>query len=131
MEGKPRVLIIDDDVDYVRINRVVLERNGYEVATAATSAEGVEKACECKPDAIILDLMMETTTSGAPVAQMLREHDGLAHVPILLVTGVRSLKPWWKDLRPQQDWLPVDKVIEKPVGPERLLAEVAAALADR
>ncbi len=128
MSDKKRVLIIDDDIDFVRINQAVLEKGGYEVDVAYSGAEGVEKARENRPDAIILDFMMETSTAGAPVAQVLREDEQLKTVPILLVTAVRSIKPWWKGIQPDEEWLPVDKVLEKPVSAERLLAEIKAIL---
>ena len=128
MDRKPLVLLIDDDVDFVRINRAILEHNGYEVESAATSAEGVAKAVERKPDVIVLDLMIESTSAGATVAQMLREHDELKNVPILLATAVRRIKPWWGNVTPNTDWLPVNKVLDKPISPDELLAEIAAVL---
>lgn len=129
MRERPLVLIIDDDVDYVRINRRLLERNGYDVITAAVGFEGIEQAREHRPDAIILDFMMESNTAGATVAQQLSEDEALRRVPIILITAARSVKPWWGDkLNPNEDWLPVSKVLDKPVSPEQLLAELAALL---
>lgn len=128
MEKRGRILLIDDDVDFVRINQTVLERHGYEVITAFSGAEGIMKARETKPDAILLDFMMETATEGAPVAQVLRDDPDLSKVPLLLVTSVHRAQPWWRDIKPDEEWLPVDKVIDKPVSPETLLAELSKVL---
>ncbi|MCL4465021.1 MAG: response regulator [Chloroflexi bacterium] len=125
MRERPLVLIIDDDVDYVRINRRLLERHGYDVVTAAVGFEGVEQARDHHPDAIILDFMMESNTAGAAVAQQLSEDEKLKDIPIILITAARTVKPWWGDkLSPNEDWLPVSKVMDKPVNPEQLLAEL-------
>ncbi|MHB1414403.1 MAG: response regulator [Chloroflexota bacterium] len=125
---KGRVLIVDDDVDFMRINGKVLRQDGYEVVEAYTGADGLEKARETKPDAVLLDFMMESNTEGASVAQALREDPDFKTTPILLVTAVRRIKPWWNGVKPDQEWLPVDKVLDKPVAPERLLAEVREVL---
>lgn len=122
MSNKKTILIVDDDVDFTRIVGAILAEEGYKAVTAATGAEGLEKAAELKPDAILLDFMMETVTQGAPTAQALRQIPGLNEVPIILVTAVRRIKPWWNEIAPNQDWLPVSKVLEKPVSREALLA---------
>jgi len=126
-----RILIIDDDIDFVRQKRAVLERHGYEVLSAHTGDQGLDVAREMKPDAIILDYMIDTPTAGAPVAQKLREEEALRRTPILLATAMRSVKPWIEGFAPNEDWLPVDKVLDKPVSAETLLAEIAQALAER
>jgi phosphoserine phosphatase RsbU/P len=129
VRDRPLILIVDDDVDYVRINKRILERNGYEVVTAALGSEGIEQAREYRPDAIILDFMMETNTAGASLAQKISEDPELRQTPVILVTAARSVKPWWVDkLNPNDDWLPVAKVLDKPVSPDQLLAELQALL---
>lgn len=125
MRERPLILIVDDDVDYVRINKRLLERNGYDVVTAAIGSEGIEQARECKPDAIILDFMMETNTAGASFAQKISEDPALRQIPIILITAARAIKLWWSDkLNPNEDWLPVAKVLDKPVNPDQLLEEL-------
>jgi CheY-like chemotaxis protein len=126
--AKKTILIVDDDVDFVRINRAILEQAGYNVVPAHSGAEGIEKAEEIKPDAVLLDFVMETGTQGASVAQRLAQMPGLAGVPVVLMTGVHRIKPWWKGLAPDPDWLPVSKVLEKPVSGEQLLATLAEIL---
>ena len=99
----------------------MLEHRGFVVETAATSEEGLEKARETMPDAMILDFMMETPTAGAPVAQTMSEDPTLKNIPIIMVTAVRKLKPWLKGFEPNGDWLPVHKVLDKPVSPDQLI----------
>lgn len=132
MRERPLVLIIDDDVDYSRITRRVLERGGYEVVTASLGSEGLNLARESQPDAILLDFMMETNTAGASTAQALSEDPQLRRIPVVLITAARTVKPWWRDrLQPNEDWLPVVKVLDKPVAPDDLLREVEEMLKGR
>ena len=58
--NKKKVLIVDDDADFVSMNKKVLERNGYEVSIAYNGKEGLERVDSDIPDIILLDMMMET-----------------------------------------------------------------------
>ena len=71
-EGKT-ILIIDDDADIRATLRLVLETAGFSVGEAATGEEGIKTANEVNPDAIIVDLMMETVDAGSRVSAQLKE----------------------------------------------------------
>ena len=75
-----KVLLVDDDVDFVEATKIVLESNGYEAATAYNGKEGIAKAKEAKPDAIILDVMMTHKTEGFDTAQ--------AHLGLIVLAAV-------------------------------------------
>lgn len=121
---KHKILIVDDDIDYVESNKELLEANGYEVLTAYNGKAGLELAKKEKPDLMILDVMMATSTEGFEVARKIPSSQELQSMQILLVTGVR----WEMDLpfkiEPDDTWLPVDKVFEKPIDPQLLLDEI-------
>jgi CheY-like chemotaxis protein len=126
-----KVLIIDDDADFAESNRDLLEGCGYDVAVATDGAGGLALARALRPDVVILDVMMTTDTEGFDIARRIREAPDLRHTAVLLVTGIgRELK-----LRrpPTADgtWLPVDGVIEKPIAPKNLLAEIHRVLKAR
>jgi DNA-binding response OmpR family regulator len=55
-----KILIIDDDPDFVLAARMPLEAAGFEVEEAATTEEGIEKVLSVQPDLVILDVMMPT-----------------------------------------------------------------------
>lgn len=120
-----KILLIDDDDDIVQAMRLPLEAAGYKVARAASGDEGLKKVKEIKPDLIILDVMMDTTTAGFQVSLALRnpeptsEYAAFRHVPILMITAIHTTTP----LRfgPDKDFLPVDAFIEKPIEPKALL----------
>ena len=124
-----KLLLIDDDVDFVEMNRTVLEHGGYRVSAAYNGREGLEVARTELPDLIVLDVMMEDSTEGFDVSRELRSDPMLSHVPILMLTSVnRRFRP----LRfgPDENWLPVDRFLDKPVRPQLLLAEIERLLAD-
>jgi len=60
-----KILIIDDDPDFVRTTGIILKSAGYEVSEAFSGKEGLEKSNSDKPDPFIIDLMMETCSEGS------------------------------------------------------------------
>lgn len=130
-----RVLIIEDDPDMAFALRLPLEAGGYQVFEARSGEEGLQKVQEIKPDLIILDAMLETTTAGFQVSLALRNPDprspyaAYRDIPLLMVTAIHTTTA----LRfgPDEAYLPVDDFVEKPVDPDVLLAKVATLLGTR
>jgi two-component system alkaline phosphatase synthesis response regulator PhoP len=120
-----KVLIIDDDADFVESLVNLLEARGYRVASAFNGQEGVEKAQTETPDLIILDVMMTTKDEGFNVARQLQQDEKVKGTPVILVTGVRREMNLPFGFEPDEAWLPVKDVLEKPVKPEVLLKAVA------
>jgi DNA-binding response OmpR family regulator len=124
-----KILIIDDDPDVVLAIRMPLESAGYEVRDAHSQESGLVAVDEFKPDLIILDVMMDTHTAGFQLAQKLHgpsAKEEYKRVPIVMVTAIHQTTP----LRfgPDEDYLPVDGFIDKPINPKGLLEEIAKLL---
>ena len=123
-----RILIIDDDDDLVLAMRLPLEAAGYKVARAAHFEEGLKKVKEVKPDLIILDVMMDSTTAGFQVSLTVRspdpksEYAAYSKIPILMLTAIHQTTPM--RFGPDQEYLPVDAFLEKPIEPSKLLEQV-------
>jgi CheY-like chemotaxis protein len=117
------VLLIDDDEDFVAIHKAYLERAGFKVAACYSGDEGLEAARAEHPDIVVLDFMMARPTEGSLVAQALRDDPSLKETPIILLTSIRSKHPWW-GVQKGGDYLPVDVLLDKPIDPERLIAEI-------
>jgi CheY-like chemotaxis protein len=126
--SEPSVLLVDDDVDFVEVVGAELENEGFCVTRAHSGQEAREKAPEECPDAIVLDVMMETDTEGFEVARWLREREDLKDIPLIMLTGVNQEFPF--KFGPDDMWLPVDKFLEKPVKPARLAGELRTLLQD-
>jgi CheY-like chemotaxis protein len=121
-----KILIIDDDPDFVRSTGIVLQSAGYEVLEAFSGKEGLEKSRSEKPDLYIIDLMMETYSEGANVIQSLREDEETKDRPRIMITSVDLKGPW--ESYPQDEWLACDFLLQKPVPPDELLKCVENAL---
>ncbi len=125
-----KILIIEDDLDFVESMSLPLEANSHEVEFAQSGEEGLKKVKEFKPDLIILDVMMETETAGFHVAYQLRNSDpsseyaDYAKIPILMITSVAEKTKMKFDPKTDKDFLPVDGFVEKPIRPDNLLSKV-------
>lgn len=129
-----RILMIDDDVNLVKVIRMVCETKGYEFESAHSAAEGLEKIKEVKPDLIILDVIMEDFVAGFRVVSELRaadensEYKPFEKVPILMLTSVTTKTDFNFSERVGTSLLPVDIFLEKPVKPSDLMARIEELL---
>lgn len=125
MSGE-KILLVDDEEDFVEMTGALLENNGYEVVAAYSGKEAREKALEVDPDLVILDVMMETEMAGFEAARWVRNQEEMDKTPIILLTAVNKKMDF--TFGPDEGWLPVDSFLDKPVSPEKLLAEVEQKL---
>lgn len=127
---KRKILVIDDDPDLVESIRITLEANNYEVHSAQNGTEGLQLVKEIHPDLIILDVMMDTITEGFQVTYQLRSRDpkseyrDCADIPILMLTGISEKTHMKFSPKDDEDYLPVDEFVEKPIRFEALLEKV-------
>jgi DNA-binding response OmpR family regulator len=119
-----KVLVIDDDNEFVDAMVNVLDAKGYDVDHAPNGKVGMATAREQKPDIILLDVMMTTKSEGLDVARELSKDAKLKSVPIILITGVRKEMSLPFGFEPDETWLPVKGVLEKPVKPDVLLKAI-------
>lgn len=128
MSGSPTVLLVDDDADFVEMNRMLLERNGYAVRVAYTGRQCLAEVGARRPDVIILDMVMENRQDGFDVSRELRNSEHTKTIPLIMITSVNDSIPF--RLQPDRTWLPVDALLEKPVDPQLLLSVVGKALGE-
>ena len=130
MSVKQKILVVDNDSDFVEINKLLLEKNGYDVVAAYNARECREKVNSENPDLIILDVMMDSTNDGFELATDIGYSEKTKDIPIIMVTALtkKKMKFPWKYGQIDDNWLPVKTIIEKPVNPERLLEEVGKRL---
>src|SRR4030043_933542 len=86
MKQKPKILVVDDDVDLVKVMKGTLESKPFDVIVAYNGKEGLEKAKKEKPDLIILDILMPIA-DGFMFADQFRKDPSLAKVPVLALTS--------------------------------------------
>jgi DNA-binding response OmpR family regulator len=119
-----KILIVDDDQDFVVAVKNVLASDGYKVAAAHSKEEGMEAVGKENPDLIILDVMMEQPDDGFAMAHDLRKSG--FDKPILMLSSVSTISGMQFDI--DADMNPVDAFEEKPIRPEKLLATVKKLL---
>jgi len=115
----------------VRSTTDLLEAHGYRVISANDGASGLDLAKQQRPDLMVLDVMMATKTEGFEIARRIPACPELREMPVLLVTGIRSEMKLGFRLEPDQTWLPVSRIMEKPIDPAAFVAAVGELLRRR
>jgi len=127
MNEKPKILIIEDDVDLVAAIKIMLEKKGYHAMVAYDPEEVNETIMQEIPDLIILDVMFGSKgePKGFDFAQKIRHDRQFASIPILMLTAINTKKPYF-NFSPDTDgeYLPVDSFLDKPVQSDELFLKV-------
>ncbi len=124
--GRQKILLIDDDPDYVKTVKILLEEK-YEVMTAFSAEEGWEKIGSQRPDLIILDAMMEPK-DGFTMAKELKEHQEYKNIPIVMLTGMVPQIPKTKYSQDQILRFDGEDFVEKSSGVNEILKAVGKYL---
>ena len=129
MSKKTKILLVDNDVDFIDLNKAVLENSGFDVVVAYSSAEGLDRVRFEQPDLIVLDLMMEKHDSGFGFAKAMKADPTTKNIPILMLTAVGS--ETGMDFSQDLDgyWMKTDDYANKPLLPEDLVKKINELLA--
>ena len=119
-----QVLVIDDNQNTVKYLSVVLSEHGYEPSSACDGEEGLQKLQQSKPDLIILDVMMDSTTDGFHASYTLKKDPVYKEIPVVMLTAIGKRTGMHFDRKEDEDYLPVEEFIEKPVDPKVLVSTV-------
>jgi CheY-like chemotaxis protein len=121
---EPKVLIVDDDSDFQDAIRVLMESAGYSILSAYSAREGLEMARRQRPDAILLDIIMDSTTDGFEFCREARRDPLIKHTPIVGVSAVEARMGPHSSPDHDQELFPVDGYLRKPVEVRELVAEL-------
>jgi CheY-like chemotaxis protein len=121
-----KILIVDDDPDFVETTRIVLEGAGHETVSAASGDESLRVVRAEKPDLIVLDVIMSSILDGLNVSQQLQNDPELKDIPIIMVTSIANTD--YAALFPTDEYVHINTFLTKPVLPDRLLREVSRLL---
>ncbi|HVP91816.1 MAG TPA: response regulator [Terriglobales bacterium] len=131
MRSKEKILLVDDDLDFLEMHKAVLASHGYDVLTARSGQEGLERVRAEMPDMIILDLMMEKHDAGFSFSQKIKTDPLFKSIPILMVTSVAEATGYRFSLPEDGYWMKTDDFLDKPVPPDVLIERVEKLLKDR
>ena len=116
---RPRILIVDDEVDVTGIFTLLLDMHGYDVTSATNGQDGLASAHSAPPDLVLTDLMMPVM-DGIELARALRDDAATVAIPIVLMSGAPG-KAGSADVR-------FDAILSKPILFERLLETIRRLL---
>lgn len=124
MNKKKKILVVDDDMDYLFQIKLQLQNMGYEVVTAESQKEGEQVIKSTKPDLAIYDLMMESEDSGFILSYKTKKM--YPEVPIIIATAVASETgmSFGLNTEEEQRWIKADLYLEKGIRSEQLKKEI-------
>ncbi len=120
MADPAKILLVDDDPDFVEATKIVLESAPYDVAVAYNGDEALQKVSEVNPDLIILDIIMPEQ-DGFKVCEALKSDPELAQIPVIMLTSLSQRMGETAFSLTDGMMLEADDYVDKPVTPDELL----------
>jgi len=117
-----KILVVDDDPDFVNATKIILEKNNHEVIAATSGDSGYQRARDDKPDLVILDVIMDTILDGLSVSQRMHEDTALSDIPIIMVTSIANTD--YAELFPTDEFIHINAFLSKPISAEQLMRQV-------
>jgi adenylate cyclase len=121
-----KILVVDDDPDFVEIMRTILEANDYNVVTAANGEQALAQVKAQRPDLMLLDIMMSSVLDGLNVSEQLALDPEARFMPVIMVSSIAETP--YAHVFPMGEQPHMDAWMSKPVDPKVLLAKVAELL---
>jgi len=129
---KTKILVIDDDPDFVDAVTPILQSALYDVISASNPAEGKKKALSEKPDLILLDIMMDSLFDGFSLCHEIKtskEFESMKDTPVIFVSAVKEMTGSRFQFKGEEQGLRgPDDYIDKPVKPDDLIARIQRLL---
>lgn len=130
MERPAKILLVDDDIDFVAATKIILESKAFQVIVAYNGDEGLNKVVAERPDLIILDVMMPGK-DGFVVCKELKTNPHyyfFSKIPVLMLTVYPEDRERARLTLREGMVMEADDYLQKPVTPEQLLARVEEML---
>ena len=129
MNAQKKLIIIDDDPNYVAGIKSVLETADYSVDVAYNPKDGFKALQTKRYDLLLLDIMMGRGAEGVALARKIRKDPLLRELPVLIITGIREQIAFLFPGQPvHPHFVETDELLEKPVEPKLLLEKVSSLL---
>ena len=122
MSGKPRILVVDDNAQNVKLLEQLLKGSGFEPVSAMSGAEALEKLASAKPDLVLLDVVMPNM-SGYEVCRAIRANEATMLLPVVMVTALDPAEERIKGIEAG-----ADDFLSKPINAPELMARVKSLL---
>ncbi|MFO7524675.1 MAG: response regulator [Ignavibacteriaceae bacterium] len=121
-----KVLLVDDDLDLLEQHKLLFESRGYNVVTADNSKDGFEMFRKEKPDAAVIDLIMEEHDSGFILCYKIKKDDHGKTIPVFMLTSAAydTGFKFSSATDEEKEWIKVDEIIHKPVVIDDLVEKI-------
>lgn len=114
-----RILVVDDDRDFIKITRMILESGNYEVLTAGNGEQALAVMRRDKPDLVLLDIMMSYILDGLDARREMAQDERLRDIPVIMVTSLTGKHA--RSSLPSDEYIPESEWLHKPIDPAALL----------
>lgn len=133
MSEKQHILIIDDDPQLVETVTTLLDSVGYQTSYAHNVEDGLALARQGKPDLIILDVLFDFQPGpdGIEFSKQLHDDPEVRDTPVIMLSGVKQVVDFPYEYSPDPTYMPVKAFLDKPVKPDKLLAEIEKVIGPR
>ena len=121
-----KILVIDDDRDFIKITRLILQSNGYDVISAANGEEGINVMRREMPNLVILDIMMAYILEGLDIRRQMAADPNLKNIPVIMSTSLTGERV--QQSLPSDEYVPDSAWLHKPIDPDKLLEQVKKAV---
>ena len=128
MPKTAKILIVDDDHDYVETARMVLEGNDYQVVVAYSKDEAWDKIKTENPNLILLDVMMERLNDGFKICHELKHNPDYKDILVITISSVNQLSGFTFSPETDGEYFQADEFFEKPFKAEDLLNAIKRLL---
>jgi CheY-like chemotaxis protein len=117
-----KILVVDDDPDFVSATKIILDKHNHDVIAATSGDKGYQCALDEKPDLMILDVMMDTVLDGLSVSQRMHDNLNLRDIPIIMVTSIANTD--YAELFPTDEYIHINAFMSKPISADELIRQV-------
>jgi CheY-like chemotaxis protein len=117
-----KILVVDDDRDYIKITRMILQSGGYDVVTASSGEEGLNLMRREKPNLVILDVMMAYILEGLDIRRQMADDPDLKNIPVIMSTSLTGERV--QRTLPSDEYVPDSAWLHKPIDPDKLLEQI-------
>jgi CheY-like chemotaxis protein len=128
MDKMAKILIIDDDPDFMEATKAILESKSFKVVAAYDKNEGMGKINSEKPDLILLDIMMKKMDDGFTLCYKLKHDPELKKIPVLAISAITEETGLKFSSETDGEYFEADDYVEKPIKADDLLERVEKLL---
>jgi len=123
-----KILLVDDDIDLLEQHKTILQAKGFKIVTAENVEDGWNVFKKEKPDAAVIDLIMEEHDSGFILCHRIKRDPNGKNIPVFILTSATYVTgfKFGASTSEEKEWIKADALLNKPIVEEELLKKLEA-----